>query len=87
MDRNERIRQRAHQIWEAAGHPEGQEADHWRQAEEQVGRDGQPDDPGVPDDPDDVIASPQGDISGMSEADDHAIARDEDRLSGRPDPA
>lgn len=36
MDRNEQIRQRAHQIWEANGCPEGQEAAHWQQAEDQL---------------------------------------------------
>ncbi|CAM3288757.1 DUF2934 domain-containing protein [Paracoccus nototheniae] len=36
MDRNEQIRQRAHQIWEASGCPAGQEAAHWQQAEDQL---------------------------------------------------
>ena len=29
----ERIRQRAHEIWEAEGRPEGKDKEHWKQAE------------------------------------------------------
>ena len=36
MDKTDQIRQRAHQIWEASGHPEGQAADHWQQAEAEL---------------------------------------------------
>ncbi|PWW03567.1 hypothetical protein DFR52_101248 [Hoeflea marina] len=32
IDRDKSIRERAHQIWEAEGRPEGREADHWEQA-------------------------------------------------------
>lgn len=32
MDREEQIRQRAHQLWEQEGRPEGREAEHWEQA-------------------------------------------------------
>jgi len=35
-DREERIRARAYALWEQAGRPEGQEADHWAEAERQV---------------------------------------------------
>ncbi|KAK0331589.1 hypothetical protein LTR94_028331, partial [Friedmanniomyces endolithicus] len=31
-----RIRQRAHAIWEAQGHPEGLATEHWRQAEAEI---------------------------------------------------
>jgi len=31
-----RIRKRAHAIWEAQGHPEGLAEEHWRQAVEEV---------------------------------------------------
>ncbi|TGV75838.1 DUF2934 domain-containing protein [Mesorhizobium sp. M00.F.Ca.ET.149.01.1.1] len=31
-DRHERIRQRAHEIWEKAGRPEGAHMEHWEQA-------------------------------------------------------
>ena len=40
MDKTDQIRQRAHQIWQASGCPDGQADDHWQQAEgEQVGPD------------------------------------------------
>ena len=32
-DRQTAIAARAHQIWEEAGHPHGQDAQHWQQAE------------------------------------------------------
>ncbi|HEV7436638.1 DUF2934 domain-containing protein [Sphingobium yanoikuyae] len=35
-DLDDRIRVRAHAIWEAQGHPEGLAEDHWRQATEEV---------------------------------------------------
>lgn len=38
MDRQieDRIRARAHELWEADGRPEGRDLDHWRQAVEEV---------------------------------------------------
>ncbi len=33
-DREERIRQLAHAIWEREGHPHGRDAEHWRMATE-----------------------------------------------------
>jgi hypothetical protein len=35
-DREERIRQRAHQLWEADGRPEGRHDHHWSQAEREI---------------------------------------------------
>ena len=35
-DREDRIRKRAHEIWEAAGRPEGRETEHWSAAEIQI---------------------------------------------------
>ena len=35
-DRNERIRARAHAIWEGEGRPEGRDAEHWHQAAAEV---------------------------------------------------
>jgi len=35
-DKHERIRQRAHEIWEQAGRPEGAHMDHWDQAAAEV---------------------------------------------------
>jgi len=43
-DREERIRRRAHQIWEEDGRPVGQEAEHWKRAVREIDGDtGQPD--------------------------------------------
>jgi hypothetical protein len=35
-DRQDRIRQRAHEIWEQAGRPEGAHQEHWEQATAEV---------------------------------------------------
>lgn len=35
-DRHNRIRQRAHEIWEQEGRPDGSHERHWRQAESEV---------------------------------------------------
>ncbi|MFP5515539.1 MAG: DUF2934 domain-containing protein [Alphaproteobacteria bacterium] len=32
----ERIRRRAHELWESEGHPHGRDADHWAQAEAEI---------------------------------------------------
>lgn len=42
-DAEERIRQRAHAIWEAQGHPEGLADDHWRQAAAELAQGESPD--------------------------------------------
>ncbi|TIY01229.1 MAG: DUF2934 domain-containing protein [Mesorhizobium sp.] len=36
MDREERIRRRAHEIWEREGRPEGREREHWDQAVQEI---------------------------------------------------
>jgi hypothetical protein len=38
-DRHEKIRQRAYEIWEREGRPEGQHERHWHQALDELGRD------------------------------------------------
>ncbi|MFC3631185.1 DUF2934 domain-containing protein [Paracoccus angustae] len=38
--REDQIRQRAHQLWEEQGRPEGQHEEHWRQASSEIGDDG-----------------------------------------------
>ncbi len=35
-DKHERIRQRAHEIWEQAGRPEGAHMEHWEQAAAEI---------------------------------------------------
>jgi len=39
MDRD-RISHRAHRIWEAQGRPEGRDAEHWAQAQDELRREG-----------------------------------------------
>jgi hypothetical protein len=39
-DRIERIRERAHQIWENEGKPEGRDAEHWEQAKREIDSEG-----------------------------------------------
>ena len=41
-DRHERIRQRAHEIWEQAGRPEGAHMEHWEQAAAEIDAAGKP---------------------------------------------
>lgn len=36
MDKEERIRRRAHAIWESEGRPFGEEARHWEQARREI---------------------------------------------------
>jgi hypothetical protein len=36
MDQNDQVRDRAHQIWEAEGRPEGKDADHWARAQREL---------------------------------------------------
>ena len=36
MNREQRVREAAHAIWEAEGRPHGRDAEHWRRAEEQM---------------------------------------------------
>ncbi|PBC02781.1 DUF2934 domain-containing protein [Mesorhizobium sp. WSM3860] len=40
MDREERIRRRAHEIWERAGRPEGRQQEHWDQAVQEIESEG-----------------------------------------------
>lgn len=38
-EREDRIRQRAHQLWEEQGRPEGRHDEHWSQASSEIGDD------------------------------------------------
>ncbi|HEX2256662.1 MAG TPA: DUF2934 domain-containing protein [Afifellaceae bacterium] len=40
-DRDERIKQRAYEIWESEGRPEGRHLDHWRRAASEIDNAGQ----------------------------------------------
>lgn len=44
MEDFERIRERAHQIWESEGRPESPHAEHWARAQEELRREGVLDD-------------------------------------------
>jgi hypothetical protein len=57
-DREQKIRERAHALWEAEGRPEGREHDHWREAERQVVAEEAEE--GQPQAPDDAAVSSQG---------------------------
>lgn len=35
-DREQQIRRKAYELWEAAGRPEGRQAEHWAEAERQL---------------------------------------------------
>ena len=37
-EREDRIRRRAHELWQQAGEPEGQDARFWREAEQEIER-------------------------------------------------
>lgn len=42
-DRETRIRERAHELWESEGRPEGRERDHWERAAREVDGEGSQD--------------------------------------------
>jgi hypothetical protein len=50
MQNEERVRQRAHEIWEEAGKPDGQHDAHWEQARREIEAEG--DEPPTADAPD-----------------------------------
>jgi Protein of unknown function (DUF2934) len=41
MNEEDRVRQRAHEIWEQEGRPEGRQEEHWRQAAAEIAAGGQ----------------------------------------------
>lgn len=49
MEDSDRLRHRAHQIWEAEGRPEGRDAEHWAQAQDELHREGGQGGDAVPD--------------------------------------
>ncbi|TJZ90902.1 DUF2934 domain-containing protein [Paracoccus gahaiensis] len=87
MDKTDLIRQRAHQIWEASGHPEGMEAEHWQQAEAQLRQEGQLDAAGMPDELPDPTSPADGGASDASQADGHIIDADDGGMTDMPDEA
>jgi hypothetical protein len=90
MDNTERIRQRAHQIWEAEGRPEGRQAEHWAQAEGELQRDNaMGDDMLSGGNPDDGLSElPAELVSGDdSHADGRIVEAGESGIAGGPDEA
>lgn len=82
MKHIDKIRERAHQIWEADGRPEGREADHWQQAQDQLRNEGQMDEFGIPDELPDLTSSDP-----TSLADGHVIEPGAGGTSDMPDEA
>jgi Protein of unknown function (DUF2934) len=62
MQDQERIRQRAHEIWEREGRPEGRHAEHWAQAGQEIEAEGVEAAPPAPASPNDspTVAAPDG---------------------------
>lgn len=73
---HERIRQRAHEIWEEEGRPDGKHEEHWRQAAEELGlteEDGSEIEapegaPGVESSPEPASTDPSSSRSGLGSA-------------------
>ncbi|MBM3605719.1 MAG: DUF2934 domain-containing protein [Alphaproteobacteria bacterium] len=89
MQDSDRIRERAHQIWEAEGRPEGREAEHWAQAQDELRREGSLGDDalseGYQDDTLSEIPETVPDESGQ--ADGRVIEAGEGGTAGGPDEA
>lgn len=67
-NREERIRRKAHELWEQAGRPDHKSHDHWSEAERQIDKEGResgndtpPKEP-APSQGIDIGPSPEGDI-------------------------
>lgn len=61
---DDRISHRAHQIWEAEGRPEGRDAEHWAQAQEELRREGILGDDSLSDLPADSVPDDTSDADG-----------------------
>ena len=72
MSDDTRTRERAHQLWEAAGRPDGQHEAHWAQAEKEMAEQNPP-----------TLASPDGGGASPGEAAAAANAVRDDEISGQ----
>lgn len=77
---DERIRRKAHELWEAEGHPHGRDHDHWDQAREIIALEDSyagtllPRGAGVAEPVESsVIAANQGDVPGMTDQGEHDL--------------
>lgn len=89
MKEAERIAERAHQIWEADGRPEGRHAEHWAQAKEELRREGVLDEDALSRDYEDDTLSqtPQNTSGPGGQADGRVLSEDEVGATGEPDQA
>ena len=86
MDKTEQIRQHAYRLWQAAGSPEGQDAQHWQQAEEQLREEGKLDEFGPPADLPDVAQTPSSNSGTSASAEPAQVMEAGDGgISGTPD--
>lgn len=76
-DRHERIRQRAHEIWEQAGRPEGAHIEHWEQATAEI------DGAGKPKKPAKKAAAPKADKPKAAKTEKPTKAKAEKERSGK----
>lgn len=85
MDKTEQIRQHAYRLWQAAGSPEGQDAQHWQEAEEQLREEGKLDEFGPPADLPDLALAPSPNPGTSASAEPEQVMEAGD--SGIPDEA
>ena len=89
MQDQERIRQRAHEIWEGEGRPEGRHAEHWTQASREIEAQGgraPPPAPATPDDSPTVTAPGGGTTPAQAAAAADAVGAPRKAENGSPGP-
>ena len=89
MQDQERIRQRAHEIWEEEGRPEGRHAEHWAQASRELeaeGGEGAPEVAASPDDSPTVTAPGGGATPAQAAAAADAVGAPRKAETGSPRP-
>ena len=89
MQDQERIRQRAHEIWEGEGQPEGRHAQHWAQASREIEAQGGKAPPPVPaalDDSPTVTAPGSGTTPAEAAAAADAVGAPRKAETGSPEP-
>ncbi len=58
MQNEDRVRQRAHEIWEQQGRPEGRQEEHWAQARREIEAGSRPPPPAAELDPSPTVNAP-----------------------------
>lgn len=88
MDKTEQIRQHAYRLWQAAGSPDGQDAQHWQEAEEQLREEGKLDEFGPPADLPDLALAPSSNSGTSASAEpEQVMEADDGGIFGSPDEA